>query len=161
MAIDERNVSAGALAETSDAADSARIDATIEDLRRRLDSPLFARDAGIASAPQVPGLRELTWEHVINPTSQQPVITPELTPVPEAVSVSIEALLAAPVVPEPVIESPDSFDDIAFGSALSRVWPVSPAPAPASIDDAMLQITDRPPVARAADPVVAGLAELI
>jgi hypothetical protein len=185
MAIDERNVSAGAVdAPTDERAPTTLDDATLDDLRRRLDSPLFARDPGLASAPQVPGLRELTWEHVINPTSQQPVVAstpaPELTPVPKAAPVSIEALLSqpeptpvddgdtvsvAPATPPPV----PSFSDIAAGSAVGspavgNEWTDAPSNGSSngpSIDDAMLQITDRPPVAREEDPVVAGLAALI
>jgi len=193
MAIDERNVSAGAVdAPTDERAPTTLDDATLDDLRRRLDSPLFARDPGLASAPQVPGLRELTWEHVINPTSQQPVVpssSPELTPVPKAAPVSIEALLSqpeptlvddaaavavmsptapAPTAPSPTPPSMPSFSDIAAGAAATgpagNEWTDAPPNGTsngASIDDAMLQITDRPPVAREEDPVVAGLAALI
>ncbi len=47
---------------------------SLDDLRLRLDSPLFAREPGLAAAAPVPHLRELTWEHVINPTTSQPAI---------------------------------------------------------------------------------------
>jgi hypothetical protein len=170
MAIDETDVSVDAIDAVSP--DHAVDDAVLDELRRRLDSPLFARDPGLASAPQVPGLRELTWEHVINPTSQQPVVpsgdVPELTPVPKVAAVSIEALLSqpepqpqpkpepapAPVVPSfSAITSSDAFDADSYTHDVGQ--------GTSSIDDAMLQISDRPPVAREADPVVAGLAELI
>jgi hypothetical protein len=151
MAIDERNVSTEATVDDSD-------DVAIDDLRRRLDSPLFARDPGIASAPQVPGLRELTWEHVINPTSQHAIVSPAsssgLTPVPKMTPVSIEALLSQP---EPEVRDVPDEPDVR-DVTVAQVEDSTESP---TIDDAMLQISDRPPVAREADPVVAGLAELI
>ena len=42
---------------------------SLDDLRLRLDSPLFARDPGLSPGAQVPHLRELTWDSVVNPTS--------------------------------------------------------------------------------------------
>ncbi|HTH04964.1 MAG TPA: hypothetical protein VL916_03800, partial [Ilumatobacteraceae bacterium] len=37
-----------------------------DDLRTRLDTPLFARDPGMTPSTGVPRLKELTWEHVVN-----------------------------------------------------------------------------------------------
>ena len=70
-----------------------------DDLRLRLGSPLFAREAGLAAAAPVPGLRELTWEHVINPTSTLPLVEdapPGPDAVPRPMPIRIEDLLARP-----------------------------------------------------------------
>ena len=101
---------------------------SLDDLRRRLDSPLFAREPGLAAAP-VPNLRELTWEHVINPTSSQPVVPagglddgvsrpspirvedllarpePALAPLPERADAPA-SVVQVPVLDAPVLDAP-------------------------------------------------------
>jgi hypothetical protein len=113
VAIDERNKSAGLVnPETDEAEDGADASTdpgnlSLDDLRLRLDSPLFARDHALAAPAQVPRLRELTWEHVVNPTSQHPIIKGDETiedgaePTPGAAPkpTRIEDLLAAPADP--------------------------------------------------------------
>jgi hypothetical protein len=79
VAIDEKNKSADVAPsqpddDGADEASAPRGSMGLDDLRLRLDSPLFARDAGLAAPAQVPRLRELTWEHVVNPTSSHPVV---------------------------------------------------------------------------------------
>ncbi len=83
MAIDEHDTFAG-VAEDADTTDEGatasaadgRADLSLDDLRHRLDSPLYAREPGLAASSQVPGLRELTWDHVTNPTTSHPVVVP-------------------------------------------------------------------------------------
>ena len=45
------------------------------DLPPRLGSSVFAREGGLSTS-NVPGVRELTWEHVTNPTTSHPVVVP-------------------------------------------------------------------------------------
>ncbi len=75
MAIDETELPKGPLGTQGDeavgAAEPARFAA--EDFRLRLDSPLFHRDPGMSTG-QAPQFRELTWEHVVRPSQQIPVI---------------------------------------------------------------------------------------
>ncbi len=182
-------MSAGVVSPVGDDADSGP-DATddhgglsLDDLRLRLDSPLFARDAGLAAPARVPRLRELTWEHVTNPTSQHAVITDD-TEDPDAPSrlegvvpprVRIEDLLSQPVatieatVPAPA--HPPS--DPKLDSTMSDFAPTISEPVPAvratlpswgsdRLEEGLVKpIEEPPPLAREADPVVDGLAELI
>jgi hypothetical protein len=101
VAIEERNKSAGVVDPGStddEGADaSTRSLMSLDDLRLRLDSPLFAREPGLAAAASMPHLRELTWEHVVNPTSSQPLVpadveSPSVRPAP----IRVEDLLARP-----------------------------------------------------------------
>lgn len=74
VAIEETDIPDGAVGDQAtreDTEGSPRFRA--DDFRLRLDSPLFHRDPGMAAAAQAPQLRELTWEHVVRPTSQQVV----------------------------------------------------------------------------------------
>ncbi len=83
MAIDEQDVFAG-VADDPDTSEplagapaaESRPEVSLDDLRHRLDTPLYAREPGLAAAAQVPGLRELTWDHVTNPTTSHPVVVP-------------------------------------------------------------------------------------
>ncbi len=204
MAIDERNVSAGVVSPVGDDAEAGP-DATgengglsLDDLRLRLDSPLFARDPGLAAPAQVPRLRELTWEHVTNPTSQHAVITDD-TEDPDGPSrleavvpprVRIEDLLSQPVAtiettPPPTADAPtgppdssadstpDSSPDSTPDSMTLGVAPTISEPVPAvratlpswgsdRLEEGLVKpIDEPPPLAREADPVVDGLAELI
>ncbi len=111
MAIDEQDVFAG-VAEDADTADEhagapssdARTDLSLDELRHRLDSPLYAREHGLAASSQVPGLRELTWDHVTNPTTSHPVVPGESifdgddAGVPRPAPLKLDELLARPAV---------------------------------------------------------------
>jgi hypothetical protein len=130
VAIDERNMSAGLVNPETDDADAGADASTdhgnlsLDDLRLRLDSPLFARDHALAAPAQVPRLRELTWEHVVNPTSQHPIVKGDETiedgaePTPGAAPkpMRIEDLLAAPADPFGGSSSPSAETPIATAS---------------------------------------------
>lgn len=91
----------------------------LDDLRLRLEMPLFSRDPGLTPSPHVP----------------QSVSLPE--PEPEDVA-----------EPEPEHERVDVAEVASTDGSLT-------------MDEAFLHIVEPPPVAREADPVVSGLAELI
>ncbi len=91
----------------------------LDDLRLRIEMPLFSRDPGFTPSIQVP---------------EVPVL-----PVPEAV---------AQPEPEPA-SGPEVVADVAC------------ADEALTMDEAFLNIVEPPPVAREADPIVSGLAELI
>ncbi len=91
----------------------------LDDLRLRLDMPLFSRDPGLTPSPPVP--------------------EPEPEPEPEDVA-------------EPEPESEPEPEDVAE---------VAPTDEALTMDEAFLHIVEPPPVAREADPIVSGLAELI
>ena len=132
MAIDEKDVSADiAPPQTDEDGTDREVSSehgtlSLDDLRHRLDSPLFARDPALAAPAQVPRLRELTWEHVVNPTSSVPVVPGEgqiadgASPTAGAAPkpMKIEDLLAAPA---------DPF------ATLSRAMPSGEQPAQASV----------------------------
>jgi hypothetical protein len=146
VAIEERNTSAG-LADPGAAGDegaepTARSLMSLDDLRLRLDSPLFAREPGLAAAAPMPHLRELTWEHVINPTSSLPTISSDTPgestrPAP----IRVEELMARPEpvlapLPEradapPAVRGPLSVEPSAEPTAAAPAAP--PAPSPISV----------------------------
>lgn len=77
MAIDEQDTFA-AVADHPDGEHPAASDlrptpGTGTELPPRLGSSVFARDGGMSTS-NVPGVRELTWEHVTNPTTSHPVV---------------------------------------------------------------------------------------
>lgn len=173
VAIDERNMTAAV------DGDADKSEGSLDDLRLRLDSPLFARESGLAAAAPVPRLRELTWQHVINPTSTHPAVRDERSTdvpvdadgVPRPTPIRIEDLLARPQPAlAPLPARPDS-------PPTSNPLPSFAAMVSTEVDatsDSLSWETDRlsdevlvkpieepPPVARDTDPAVAGLAELI
>lgn len=122
MAIDEKDVSADAAPSATERDDAeaapanGRSSLSLDDLRLRLDSPLFARDPGLAAPAQVPRLRELTWEHVVNPTSSVPVIPGDDADGGALKPVKIEDILSAPADPF-ASSSPTGLSPVAPGSS--------------------------------------------
>ncbi|MBI4934167.1 MAG: hypothetical protein HY828_09835 [Actinobacteria bacterium] len=109
---------------------------SLDDLRHRLDSPLFARDPALAAPAQVPRLRELTWEHVVNPTSSIPIV-PSDEPSADGADPTVGA---APKSPKPLkIEDLLAAPADPF-SVASRAMPSGEQPAqqtmPAAVDPA-------------------------
>lgn len=51
----------------------------LDELRLRLDRPLFARDPGLGATPSSPNLRELTWDYVVKPPNDG-AAPPEVAP---------------------------------------------------------------------------------
>ena len=148
MAIDEKDVSAD-IAPPQASEDGVEREASAErgtlsldDLRHRLDSPLFARDPALAAPAQVPRLRELTWEHVVNPTSSIPVV-PSDEPSADGAD---PAVGTAPKSPKPL-----KIEDILAApadpfSAASRAMPSGEQPTQGTTPD----VTDSAPVESAA-----------
>ena len=240
MAIDEHDVLTGVAddpdtdAPVTDAtsASDARADRNADDVGRRLDGALYAREPGLNPSVQVPGLRELTWQHVTNPTTSQPVVPGE--PMldgngqPRPAPLDLEQLLARPAIalsplepmapvfapvtgdvpaaPAPAPAPAPAASAVPSVETASAVPPAPPAPptsstgevmappsalpplaaapsgptavvppappmptgsvdlAPAEVhgvDDLVKPIEERPPVARDADPLISGLAEMI
>lgn len=128
MAIDETELPKGPLGTHGDdvvgADQPARFAA--EDFRLRLDSPLFHRDPGM-SAAQAPQLRELTWEHVVRPTQQTPVVGIDVADDNDLLA----TMRATAPVQSPSIESllehaRDSIEPHNFVEQLRPVTPVRP-----------------------------------
>lgn len=72
VAIEETDLSGGAVDEQADGtATSAGVRYSDADFRLQLNSPLFHRDPGMATAGQASLIRQLTWEHVVRPTAPQ------------------------------------------------------------------------------------------
>lgn len=73
MAIDEAGLPNGSVGQQVDENSQAEGEArfSVDDFRLRLDSPLFHRDGGMAAGSRPPQVRELTWEHVVRPSTQQ------------------------------------------------------------------------------------------
>lgn len=193
MATDDRDDAAGAVRTQTDTdapADGGLPRLSLDDLRLRLDSPLFARDPGLTPAADVPRLKELTWEHVVNPASRQP--TPaETQPTDSTIDVDAEVSTTVEAPPAVVVPPRPSIEDLL--SERRPTAPASPPPAPAAspeppavdralastpeplrssahtepsaaappVEEAFLQIAVPRPAPRAADPVLDGLAALI
>ena len=93
MAIEESELPNGTVGTpTSETRDTdAGSPSLTDDFRLRLDSPLFHRDTGLgASAVQVPRLRELTWEHVVRPTTQRDVSPHDTASAEEAADMAVQ-----------------------------------------------------------------------
>ena len=107
MASEETTLHEGAIGTETEAEEPApRL--SLDELRLRLDSPLFARDPGMTPSTGVPRLRELTWEHVV--TSQHPIIPVDgeappasSLPVVDIPRPRIEDLLTTPAAPAPIV----------------------------------------------------------
>jgi len=176
MAIDEKHEVADVAAPTDDVHDplegvaAASTDLSLDALRLRLDTPLYARDSGLAAAAEAPGLRELTWEHVTNPTTSQPVVPANNDDgTPRPAPIRIEDLLARPAIslaPMPPIDAsvlPSEPVPVVTPSADVAPTPAeeSPSTFAAGVEDLVKPIEDRPPVAHDTDPMIVGLADLI
>jgi len=194
MAIDESDVMAGVAASSSDerVPDASESDGSgdlsLDELRLRLDSPLYARESGLAAPMETPGLRELTWEHITNPTISQPVVSPaDGDGTPRPAPIRIEDLLArpdialapmapiaAPVMPsgptEVVAPMAPDLDPTPSGlPSLASMMAAVPADSTAPYDstdsdgaDQLVKpIEEPPPVAHDTDPMIVGLADLI
>jgi hypothetical protein len=156
---------------------------SLDDLRLRLDSPLFAREPGLAAAAPMPHLRELTWEHVVNPTSSHPVVPadPSADSGPTRPSpIRVEDLLARPEPAlAPLPERADTPISVAEAANTTSNTPVTGLPSFAAMlsgevattpswssdrlggDDLVKPIEEPPPIARDTDPQVNDLAALI
>jgi len=128
VAIDETDLSTGSVGGKVDSDDvsDAAVAAPVDDFRLRLDSPLFHRDPGMTAAAQAPLLRELTWEHVVRPASQQVVTSDDPDPV------AAENERAARTTPLPT--------DVAPTDLVPGLKPVQPA---LSIESLLEQARER------------------
>ncbi|MEQ1874688.1 MAG: hypothetical protein ABL953_13285 [Ilumatobacteraceae bacterium] len=75
---------------------------SMDDLRARLDAPLFHRDQGLGAPAQLPRLRELTFEHAVDHTGEhpvEPVVEPALPVEEDVVVVVNETAASAPTAP--------------------------------------------------------------
>lgn len=70
---------------------------SMEDLRARLDAPLFHRDDGLGSPAQLPRLRELSLDHAVETPEAAEVVAP-----PRPILVSFSDMLARTSLPEPL-----------------------------------------------------------
>ena len=141
MAIDEHDVLTGVaddpnttepVTDAASAASDPRADRDADDVGRRLDGALYAREPGLNPSMQVPGLRELTWEHVTHPTTSHPVVPGaplvDANGVPRPAPLDLEQLLArpqialAPLEPMPNVFAPVTTD-----------VPATVAPVPAEV----------------------------
>lgn len=234
MAIDEHDVltgveddpdTSGPVTDEASAADARAdrsADRSADEVGRRLDGALYAREPGLNPSVQVPGLRELTWEHVTNPTTSNPVVPgapmldangqarpapldleqllarpaialaplEPMAPVFAPITGDVPAAAPAPTPAPPAPPAPSADAPMAPPSALpplasgptAVVPPAPPTPSPAtpappatsptgsvdlapaevqSVDDLVKPIEERAPIARDADPLISGLAEMI
>lgn len=194
MAIDEKDVMAGVAVPSSDervpesTEPDGSGDLSLDALRLRLDSPLYARESGLAAPVETPGLRELTWEHVTNPTTSQPVVSPvDGDGPPRPAPIKLEDLLArpdialapmapiaAPVMPsgpaEVVAPRDEEADPTPSGlPSLASMMAAVPAESTVlyestdsvGVDELVKPIEEPPPVAHDTDPMIVGLADLI
>ncbi len=114
----------------------------MDDLRARLDAPLFHRDQGLGAPAQLPRLREISFDHA--PLALEPVAEVEVAEVAApvvAAPVVAEPVIAAPVVAEPVVAEPVepavpvrpklvSFSELMSASALVQAPATEPLPQP-------------------------------
>lgn len=142
MAIDEHDVLTGVaddpgtsepVNDADPTASDARADRSADDVGRRLGGALYAREPGLNPSVQVPGLRELTWEHVTNPTTSHPVVpgAPMLdgNGVPRPAPIDLEQLLARPEIAlAPLEPMPSVFTSISTETPAVAAAPVPPAP---------------------------------
>lgn len=107
------------------AGDSAAL-FSIEDLRARLDAPLFHRDQGLAVPTPIPRLTELRVDHAVE-------AEPEAEPVPEVVAaVVVETVTEVPAAPAPRARPTlASFSDLMAATAVQTEPESSPVIAPA------------------------------
>ena len=145
MAIDEHDVLTGVaddpgtsepVTDADPIATDARADRSADDVGRRLGGALYAREPGLNPSVQVPGLRELTWEHVTNPTTSHPVVpgAPMLdgNGVPRPAPIDLEQLLARPEIAlSPLEPMPSVFAPISTETPAVAEAPAPPAPPPA------------------------------
>ncbi|MCE9621603.1 MAG: hypothetical protein K8R99_04560 [Actinomycetia bacterium] len=109
---------------------------SMEDLRARLDAPLFHRDQGLSTPMQLPRLRELSFDHAEVPL---PLPVPDLPVVPVLELPVVEG----PVVEVPVVSVPESapvalpprpklasFSELMASSALAQQPEPEPEPEP-------------------------------
>jgi len=145
VAIDETELPKGSLGTEGDAAVGADHPARFaaEDFRLRLDSPLFHRDPGMW-AVQAPQLRELTWEHVVRPTQQTPVLDDELAA--ESGGDLIAAMRATPTTPSPSIESllEHARDSVESQNFVEQLLPVEPLRPLESLSGEVQLVVGRP-----------------
>ncbi len=152
MAIDEHDVLTGVaddpstsepVSDADPTASDARADRSADDVGRRLGGALYAREPGLNPSVQVPGLRELTWEHVTNPTTSHPVVpdAPMLdgNGVPRPAPLDLDQLLARPEIalsplePMPSVFAPISTETPAVAEAPTVAESPAPPPAPPAV----------------------------
>ncbi|MDP2028207.1 MAG: hypothetical protein Q8K12_01015 [Thiobacillus sp.] len=120
MAIDEAGLPNGSVGQQVDEKSGADGESrfSVDDFRLRLDSPLFHRDGGMEAGSRPPQLRELTWEHVVRPTTQQALADAAVAPTPTADPTVVEAR-TNPDDPTIADELPPGLQPIAVSPAMS------------------------------------------
>lgn len=120
MAIDEAGLPNGSVGQQVDEKSGADGESrfSVDDFRLRLDSPLFHRDGGMEAGARPPQLRELTWEHVVRPTTQQALADAALAPATTSDPTVVEAR-TNPDDPTVADELPPRLQPIAVSPAMS------------------------------------------
>ena len=97
---------------------------SMDDLRARLDAPLFHRDQGLGSPTQLPRLRELTFEHAVDHTVEPVVVEAVVEPAVEEV-----AETPAPTPPMPARTAPPERPKlVSFSEMMSKTATTQPTP---------------------------------
>lgn len=94
---------------------------SMDDLRARLDAPLFHRDQGLGAPAQLPRLRELTFEHAVDHTVEPVVVAVVEEVVEEVVEQAVE----------PAAESPAPHERpklVSFSEMMSKSAVAEPTP---------------------------------
>ena len=98
----------------------------MDDLRARLDAPLFHRDQGLATPAQLPRLRELSFDEAEVPLPLAVPDVPAVT-VPAVTTPAVEAVVVDPPAP-PAPVAPSARPKLASFSELMAATAAAPAP---------------------------------